>query len=74
MSTEPTSTDIETIGTAPNDTTSTSSSSTPASESAPQDLTLVHIIGTKYIDYFTDGTKTYTFPGDPEIHAHRSSS
>ena len=69
-STETTSTDIDTIGTAPSDTTSISSSSTPATESAPQDLTLVHIIGTKYIDYFTDGTKTYTFPGDPEIHAH----
>ena len=69
-STEPTSTDIDATGTAPSDTTSTSSSSTPAAESAPQDLTLVHIIGTKYIDYFTDGTNTYTFPGDPEIHAH----
>ena len=31
---------------------------------------MVHIIGTKYIDYFTDGTNMYTFPGDPEIHAH----
>ena len=69
-STEPTSTDIDATGTALSDTTSTSSSSTPAAESAPQELTLVHIIGTKYIDYFTDGTNTYTFPGDPEIHAH----
>ena len=69
-STEPTSTDIDAIGTAPSDATSTASSSTPAIESAPQDLTLVHIIGTKYIDYFTDGTNTYTFPGDPELHAH----
>ena len=69
-STEPTSTDIDATGTALSDTTSTSSSSTPAAESALQELTLVHIIGTKYIDYFTDGTNTYTFPGDPELHAH----
>jgi hypothetical protein len=27
----------------------------------------VHVVGTKYIDYFTDGTKTYPFPGDPDI-------
>jgi len=30
-------------------------------------LKLVHVVGTKYIDYFTDGTKTYTFPGNPDI-------
>jgi hypothetical protein len=28
---------------------------------------LVHVVGTKYIDYFTDGTKTYSFPGNPDI-------
>jgi hypothetical protein len=39
-------------------------------ETAPAGLTEVHIIGTKYIDYFTDGSTIYTFPGDPEIHAH----
>ena len=27
----------------------------------------VHVVGTKYIDYFTDGTKTYSFPGNPDI-------
>jgi hypothetical protein len=27
-------------------------------------LKLVHVAGTKYIDYFTDGTKTYSFPGN----------
>jgi hypothetical protein len=27
----------------------------------------VHVVGTKYIDYFTDGTKTYSFPGDPKV-------
>src|SRR6516164_7917098 len=30
-------------------------------------LKLVHFVGTKYIDYFTDGTKTYSFPGNPDI-------
>ena len=69
-STDPSFTDTDATSTAPSDTTSTASSSTPAIESAPQELTLVHIIGTKYIDYFTDGTNTYTYPGDPEIHAH----
>jgi hypothetical protein len=29
----------------------------------------VHIIGTKYIDYFTDGT---SYPGDPDIDANLS--
>jgi hypothetical protein len=43
---------------------------TPPAETAPAGLTEVHIIGMKYVDYFTDGTNTYTFPGDPEIHAH----
>ena len=35
----------------------------------PIGLTEVRIIGTKYTDYFTDGINTYTFPGDPQIHA-----
>ena len=30
-------------------------------------LKLVHVVGSKYIDYFTDGTKTYSFPGDPKV-------
>jgi hypothetical protein len=30
-------------------------------------LKLVHVVGTKFIDYFTDGTKTYSFPGNPDI-------
>jgi len=30
-------------------------------------LKLIHLVGTKYIDYFTDGTKTYSFPGNPDI-------
>jgi hypothetical protein len=31
---------------------------------------LVHVIGSKYVDYFTDGTKTYSFPGDPKVDAN----
>jgi hypothetical protein len=31
---------------------------------------LVHIIGTKYTDYFTDGTTETSYPGDPTIDAN----
>ena len=48
--------------------TQTAAVSSGSSQSpAPQTLTLVHIVGTKYVDYFTDGTKIYSFPGDPAI-------
>jgi hypothetical protein len=30
-------------------------------------LELVHVVGSKFIDYFTDGSKTYSFPGNPDI-------
>jgi hypothetical protein len=50
--------------------TSVSSTSTRAIEPPPQGLALVHIIGTKYTDYFTDGTTTFAFPGDPAIDSH----
>jgi hypothetical protein len=30
-------------------------------------LKVVHVVGSKYVDYFTDGTKTYSFPGNPDI-------
>jgi len=36
-------------------------------EPPPPGLTEVHIIGTKYIDYFTDGSTTIAVPGDPNI-------
>jgi hypothetical protein len=36
-------------------------------EPPPQGLAEVHIIGTKYIDYFTDGTTITSYPGDPKI-------
>jgi hypothetical protein len=28
-------------------------------------LKRVHVVGSKYVDFFTDGTTTYSFPGDP---------
>ena len=37
------------------------------SEPPPQGLIEVHIIGTKYIDYFTNGTTVTAYPGDPAI-------
>ena len=37
-------------------------------------LKLVHVVGTKYIDYFTDGTKTYSFPGNPDIDSNLDKS
>jgi hypothetical protein len=40
--------------------------SQPSSGAKPA-LKLVHVVGSKYIDYFTDGTKTYSFPGNPDI-------
>jgi len=41
-----------------------------AAQTPPPDLKEVHIIGTKYVDYFTDGTTVTSYPGDPEIDAH----
>jgi hypothetical protein len=35
--------------------------------SGQSSLKLVHVVGTKYVDYFTGGTKTYSFPGNPDI-------
>ena len=43
------------------------SNSVTPTEPAPEGLTEVHIIGTKYIDYFTDGTTVTEYPGDPAI-------
>ncbi|MGA9548615.1 MAG: hypothetical protein WBS14_13190 [Rhodomicrobium sp.] len=39
---------------------------TQASTGKPT-LKLVHVVGSKYIDYFTDGTKTFSFPGNPDV-------
>jgi len=47
-------------------TTGTSLTNTPT-ERPPFGLTEVHIIGTKYTDYFTDGRTVVSFPGNPKI-------
>ena len=33
-------------------------------------LKLVHVVGSKYVDFFTDGTTIFSFPGDPSIDAN----
>jgi hypothetical protein len=48
-------------------TSPTESSSVAPPEPAPVGLTEVHIIGTKYTDYFTDGTTVTAYPGDSAI-------
>ena len=30
----------------------------------------MHVVGPKYVDYFTDGTTIFSFPGDPLIDAN----
>ena len=47
-------------------------STPPANENAPTGLKLVHIIGTKYVDSFTDGTTVTSYPGDADIDANLS--
>src|SRR6266436_6082302 len=61
-----TSAPVPASSTTPANTASTAPSS-PATEQPPSDLTLVHIIGTKCTDYFTDGTTVTAYPGDPAI-------
>jgi hypothetical protein len=64
--------------TLPSDAATTSDTSAPnapapadlAPASEPVALTVAHIIGTKYIDYCTDGTKVTAYPGDPEVDAN----
>jgi len=55
-------------------TTSTSVVAPPpsASVAAPISLSAVHIVGTKYLDYCTDGSKVTSYPGDPAIDANLS--
>jgi hypothetical protein len=47
--------------------TAAASDSVTPTEPPPQGLAEVHIIGTKYTDYFTDGTTITSYPGDPKI-------
>jgi len=66
-----TSTIAEVVATSTDTAVATSqATSTPPKEAPTVGLTKVHIIGTKYIDYFTDGTTTFAFPGDPAIDSH----
>jgi hypothetical protein len=51
-------------------TTDTALNSVHPIEPPPVGLARVHIIGTKYIDYFTDGSTTVVMPGDPQIDAN----
>jgi hypothetical protein len=68
-STEATSSNTETD--APSDAASPpESDSVTPTESPPQGLTEVHVIGTKYVDCFTDGTAITSYPGDPAIDAN----
>src|SRR5262249_24065277 len=46
------------------------STESPLSEPPPAGLTEVHIIGTKYIDYFTDGSTTIAVPRDPTFNGN----
>lgn len=44
----------------------TPQTSQPVTSGKPS-LKLVHVVGTKYVDYFTDGKKTYALAGDPSV-------
>jgi hypothetical protein len=46
---------------------STNTEASNGPEAPPPGLTEVHIIGTKYTDYFTDDAGEHSFPGDPTI-------
>lgn len=59
--------------TAPSSTPEVSEEVSVQREAPPADITEVHIIGIKYIDYFTEGTTAITsYPGDPDIDSHLS--
>jgi hypothetical protein len=65
------SSDNEVIATSTESSTSTDydkqAAATAPAQTPPAGLTEVHIIGTKYTDYFTDGTTVTSYPGDPAI-------
>ena len=59
----------------PNSASAAPSANTEASngpEAPPPGLTEVHIVGTKYTDYFTDDAGEHSFPGDPAFDSHLS--
>jgi hypothetical protein len=53
--------------TSPMTTASSSFSATLPTQTPSPGLEQVHIIGTKYTDYLTDGTTITAYPGDPKI-------
>jgi hypothetical protein len=67
----PSSTESIPADTAPSAATTPSVSVAPT-RTPPHGLTLVHVVGMKYTDYFTDGTTITSYPGDPNIDAHLS--
>ena len=67
-SSTPAGTDASSTSVAPPAQTQTPDQSQAQSPSSGKPtLKLVNVAGTKYIDYFTDGAKTYSFPGNPDI-------
>ena len=69
-STPPATDASSTPATPPAQTQAPAQSQAQSLPSSKPTLKLVHVVGTKYVDYFTDGTKTYSFPGDPNIDAN----
>ena len=67
-SSTPAATDASSTSVAPPAQTEAPSQTQAQSQSSGKPtLKLVHVVGTKYIDFFTDGIKTYSFPGNPDI-------
>ena len=66
-STPPATDASSTSATPPAQTQAPAQSQAQSQPSSKPTLKLVHVVGTKYVDYFTDGTKTYSFPGNPDI-------
>ena len=57
----------------PTQTQAPAQSQSQSPSSGKPTLKLVHVAGTKYIDYFTDGAKAYSFPGSPDIDSNLTS-
>ena len=57
----------------PTQTQAPTQSQSQSPSSGKPTLKLVHVAGTKYIDYFTDGAKAYSFPGSPDIDSNLTS-
>ena len=66
-STTPTPDASSTSATPPAQTQTPDQNQAQSLSSGKPTLKLVHVVGSKYVDYFTDGTKTYSYPGNPDI-------